>query len=79
MLERSSLFTEEARLCGEDCFYQQDNATIHTARRLKDFFQANNIRFFLSSIVFTGLEPYRERLGIDGNYRTFLGTRVPVP
>ena len=38
MLERSSFFTEGARLCGEEWIFQLDNATIHTARRSKDFF-----------------------------------------
>ena len=46
MLERLSLFTEGARLCGEDWgFFQQENAAIHITRRSKDFFKADNIRF----------------------------------
>ena len=44
MLERSSLFTERARFCGEDLIFQQDNAAINTARRPKYFFQADDIR-----------------------------------
>lgn len=43
-LEESSCFTEEARLSGKEWIFQQDNAAIHTARRSKIFFQANNIR-----------------------------------
>ena len=44
MLVRSSLFAEKASLCGEDWICQQDNTAIHTARRSKDFSQANGIR-----------------------------------
>ena len=55
MLERSSLFTELARLCGEVDF----SAVIHTARRSKDFFQANNIH------LLDRLEAYRKPLGVD--------------
>lgn len=43
MFERASLLTEGNRLCGESWIFQQDNAAIHTARRIKDFFQTNNI------------------------------------
>ena len=32
-LERPSLFTEGARLYGEDYIFQQNNDAIHTARR----------------------------------------------
>ena len=42
MLERSSLSTEEARLCGIDWVFQRDNAVILTARRSKDCFQVRN-------------------------------------
>ena len=43
MLKQSSLFTEGARLCGEDWIFQHDNADIHTARRTNYFFQASNV------------------------------------
>ena len=43
MLERSSLFNEGARLCGEDWIFQQDIAAIQTARESMDFFQVSNI------------------------------------
>ena len=36
MLERLSLFTEDARLREEDWIFQQDNIAIHTAPRSKD-------------------------------------------
>ena len=38
MLERSSVFTEGARLCGEDWIFQQDNVAIYIVRRSKDLF-----------------------------------------
>ena len=47
MLERSLLFTEGARLCGEDWIFQQNNATIHTSCNSKDFSQANHIRLLV--------------------------------
>uniref|UniRef100_A0A3P9CD20 Tc1-like transposase DDE domain-containing protein n=1 Tax=Maylandia zebra TaxID=106582 RepID=A0A3P9CD20_9CICH len=31
MLQRASLMTEGHHLCGNDCIFQQDNATVHTA------------------------------------------------
>uniref|UniRef100_A0A3Q4MTQ6 Uncharacterized protein n=1 Tax=Neolamprologus brichardi TaxID=32507 RepID=A0A3Q4MTQ6_NEOBR len=31
MLRRASLMTEGHHLCGNDCVFQQDNATVHTA------------------------------------------------
>ena len=46
MLERSSLFTEGSRLCGENWIFQQDNAAIHIARKSKDFIQAHSIHLF---------------------------------
>uniref|UniRef100_A0A3Q4I3X5 Tc1-like transposase DDE domain-containing protein n=1 Tax=Neolamprologus brichardi TaxID=32507 RepID=A0A3Q4I3X5_NEOBR len=43
MLQRASLMTQGPHLCGNDWVFQQDNATVHNARRTKDFFQENNI------------------------------------
>uniref|UniRef100_A0A3P9B371 Tc1-like transposase DDE domain-containing protein n=1 Tax=Maylandia zebra TaxID=106582 RepID=A0A3P9B371_9CICH len=43
MLQRASLMTEGPRQCGNDWAFQQDNATVHKARRTMDFFQKNNI------------------------------------
>uniref|UniRef100_A0A3B3QJJ9 Tc1-like transposase DDE domain-containing protein n=1 Tax=Paramormyrops kingsleyae TaxID=1676925 RepID=A0A3B3QJJ9_9TELE len=43
MLQRASLMTEGPCLCGNDWVFQQDNATVHNARRTRDFFQENNI------------------------------------
>ena len=60
MLKRSSLFTEGARLCGEDWIFQQDNAAIHTTRRSKNIFWANDIVFFSSSL---NLNPFENLWG----------------
>uniref|UniRef100_A0A3Q4I5Z6 Tc1-like transposase DDE domain-containing protein n=1 Tax=Neolamprologus brichardi TaxID=32507 RepID=A0A3Q4I5Z6_NEOBR len=43
MLQRAFLMTEGPRLCGNDWVFQQDNATVHNARRTREFFQENNI------------------------------------
>uniref|UniRef100_A0A3B4H346 Tc1-like transposase DDE domain-containing protein n=1 Tax=Pundamilia nyererei TaxID=303518 RepID=A0A3B4H346_9CICH len=43
MLPRASLMTEGPRLCGSDWVFQQDNATLHSACRIRIFFQKNNI------------------------------------
>uniref|UniRef100_A0A3B4H8A6 Tc1-like transposase DDE domain-containing protein n=1 Tax=Pundamilia nyererei TaxID=303518 RepID=A0A3B4H8A6_9CICH len=43
MLQRALLMTEGPRLCGNDWVFQQDNATVHNARRAREFFQENNI------------------------------------
>ena len=69
MLERSSLFADYFRLCAERWIFQQDNVAIHTARSSNDFFQPNNICLLDTSIVFTGIEPYRQPLGMDSKGR----------
>uniref|UniRef100_A0A3Q2UXP4 Tc1-like transposase DDE domain-containing protein n=1 Tax=Haplochromis burtoni TaxID=8153 RepID=A0A3Q2UXP4_HAPBU len=43
VLQRASHMTEGHRLCGNDWVFQQDNATVHNARRKRDFFQESNI------------------------------------
>uniref|UniRef100_A0A673BPF4 Tc1-like transposase DDE domain-containing protein n=1 Tax=Sphaeramia orbicularis TaxID=375764 RepID=A0A673BPF4_9TELE len=43
MLQRASLMTEGPRLCGNSWVFQQDNAAVHNARLMKDFFRQNNI------------------------------------
>ncbi|MCI4388749.1 hypothetical protein PGIGA_G00089470 [Pangasianodon gigas] len=43
MLQQASLLTEGPRLCGKDWVFQQDNAEVHNARLMKDFFQYNNV------------------------------------
>uniref|UniRef100_A0AAZ1X2D5 Tc1-like transposase DDE domain-containing protein n=1 Tax=Oreochromis aureus TaxID=47969 RepID=A0AAZ1X2D5_OREAU len=43
MLQRTSLMTEGPCLCGNDRVFQQDNATVHSACRTRDFFQENNM------------------------------------
>ncbi|KAF2355752.1 hypothetical protein FHG87_013492 [Trinorchestia longiramus] len=44
MLERASILTECPRICGENWIFQQDNAAVHNARHLKQFFDVNNIQ-----------------------------------
>uniref|UniRef100_A0A3P9CQ82 Tc1-like transposase DDE domain-containing protein n=1 Tax=Maylandia zebra TaxID=106582 RepID=A0A3P9CQ82_9CICH len=43
MLQRALLMTEGPRLCGNDWVFQQDNATVHNARRTREFFQENSL------------------------------------
>ncbi|XP_063348579.1 extracellular calcium-sensing receptor-like [Pelmatolapia mariae] len=43
MVQRASLMTEGPCLCGNDRVFQQDNATVHNARRTRDFIQENTI------------------------------------
>ena len=43
MLQKSSLTTEGPRLCGDEWFFQQDNAAIHAARHTMTFFQENGV------------------------------------
>lgn len=43
MLQRSSLTTEGPRLCGDEWFFQQDNAAVHAARHTMTFFQENGV------------------------------------
>uniref|UniRef100_A0A3P8NTM7 Tc1-like transposase DDE domain-containing protein n=1 Tax=Astatotilapia calliptera TaxID=8154 RepID=A0A3P8NTM7_ASTCA len=57
MLQRASLMTEGHHLCGNDCIFQQDNATVHTARRTRDFFQENNIKLLDHPVCSPDLNP----------------------
>uniref|UniRef100_A0A672ZJP4 Tc1-like transposase DDE domain-containing protein n=1 Tax=Sphaeramia orbicularis TaxID=375764 RepID=A0A672ZJP4_9TELE len=43
MLQRASLMTEGPRLCGNSWVFQQDNAAVHNARLMKNFFREINI------------------------------------
>ena len=43
MSQRSSLTTEGPRLCGDEWFFPQDNAAVHTARHTTTFFQENGV------------------------------------
>lgn len=43
MLRPASLLSEGPRLSGNVWVFQQDNATVHNIRLVKDLFQENNI------------------------------------
>ena len=43
MLQRSSLTTEGPRLCGDEWFFQQDNAAVDSACHTMTFFQENGV------------------------------------
>ena len=62
MLQRTSLTTEDPRLCGEGWFFQQDNATIHVARQSKAFCQENDIPL----VPHPACSPDGKCLGVDG-------------
>uniref|UniRef100_A0A3B4XWE3 Tc1-like transposase DDE domain-containing protein n=1 Tax=Seriola lalandi dorsalis TaxID=1841481 RepID=A0A3B4XWE3_SERLL len=57
MLQRATFMTEGPRLCGNDWVFQQDNATIHSARLTKNFFQENNITLLDHPVCSPDLNP----------------------